>query len=291
MNRKGFASMRTVISIIVIAIAVGAFYWIKYKPFQSEKSSVTVSIADLRANPTKYDGKKVKTEGVLMSGFEAGPALSDSIVTKNGLTALKDPRIYLADPIISNQKDCSSTSTVPPLQICEVQVEGIFETGKFEPYAGSDTYQFRIRGSQQIAPESSGGSSPIGTATIQPVDPNQSGLASYPDLPLTSIPTEPVSVKFVVEHRSALNDKLIKVRGVVVETLLGEKACPPGFGMCAQPRIFLADTAGEDRNKLYDLTVLVNEEEQEKKYPLGGTIEIQGTVHGSTVGVIVRKTD
>lgn len=129
-----------------------------------------------------------------------------------------------------------------------------------------------------------------GTATIQPEDPNKIGLAPYPDLSITSIPEESVSVKFVIEHRSALNDKSIKVRGVVVETLLGEKACPPDRGMCAQPRIFLADTAGEDRDKLYDLTVIVNEEEQERNYPIGKTIETQGTVDGSKTAVVVRKT-
>ena len=59
--------------------------------------------------------------------------------------------------------------------------------------------------------------------------------------------------------------------------------------MCAQPRIFLGDTAGENRNKFYDLTVFVSEEEQEKNYPIGKIIEIQGIVGGSKVAVLLSK--
>lgn len=134
------------------------------------------------------------------------------------------------------------------------------------------------------------GTEPTSIGTVQPEDPNKAGLVLYPDLLITSLPTEPVSVKFVVEHRSALNGKSIKVRGVIVGTLLGEKACPPDRGMCAQPNIFLADTTAESRNKLYDLRVLVSEEEQEKNYLVGSTIEIQIVADGSKVAVVAHKT-
>lgn len=126
------------------------------------------------------------------------------------------------------------------------------------------------------------------SVSVPPEDSDKAGLAAYPDLPLALIPKESVTVKFVVEHRSSLNKKLIKVRGVVVETLLGERACPPGFGMCGQPRVFLADTTGEDRNKLYDLTVIVDEG-KESGYSVGEVVEIEGTVEGSKTAVIVRK--
>lgn len=138
-------------------------------------------------------------------------------------------------------------------------------------------------------PNGGTGSVKSGTETVQPEDPNKVGLALYPDLTITSLPTESVSVKFIVEHRSALNSKSIKVRGIIVGTLLGERACPPDRGMCAQPSIFLADTTEESRNKLYDLRVLVNEEGQEKNYPVGKTIEIQIVVNGSKVAVVAHK--
>ena len=142
-------------------------------------------------------------------------------------------------------------------------------------------------------PTSKGGTGSVnktGTVTIQPEDPNKAGLAPYPDLSFILLPTEPVSVKFVVEHRSALNGKTITIRGVVVGTLLGEKACPPDRGMCAQPSIFLADTTGESRNKLYDLRMLVSEEEQESNYLVGKTVVVQVVVDGSKVAVVARKT-
>ncbi|NTV81291.1 MAG: hypothetical protein HGA24_07710 [Candidatus Aminicenantes bacterium] len=56
----------------------------------------------------------------------------------------------------------------------------------------------------------------VSTAVVEPEDPQQIGLAPYPDEPLTAIPTEPISVKELVEHRSALNGQTVRVRGVVV---------------------------------------------------------------------------
>lgn len=128
-----------------------------------------------------------------------------------------------------------------------------------------------------------------GNGTIQPEDPNTMGLAAYPDLSLTSLPQQPFSIKFVTEHRSALNGRTILTRGIIVSTLLGEKACPPDRGMCAQPSVFLADTAEKNRNELYDLRVLVGEEEQEKSYPIGKTIDIQVVIDGSKTSVSARK--
>lgn len=130
-----------------------------------------------------------------------------------------------------------------------------------------------------------------GTAIIEPEDPNQIGLAPYPDEPLESIPTKPLSIQEVVEHRSALNGQTVRVRGVVVETLLGEKACPPDRGMCAQPSLFLADTIAPDRNPHYDLRILVGEAEQEAAYPIGQMVEIQATVMGDRTGLILQKVE
>ena len=139
-------------------------------------------------------------------------------------------------------------------------------------------------------PTPQGGTGSVTSGTVTPEDPNKIGLASYPDLSLTSLPKEPMSVKFVVEHRSALNGKSITVRGVVVATVLGEKACPPDRGMCAEPSIYLADTTDGSRNNLYDLRVLVSQEEKEINYSIGKTLVLQVAVNGSKVAVVARKT-
>jgi len=92
----------------------------------------------------------------------------------------------------------------------------------------------------------------------------QSGLSSIPNYPLASIPWQTVSIKYAFDHRSALNEKTVFVKGFVVYTLLCEEACPsrrgpgPALGApCLQSRIFLADTPAEDRDNIYDLTVLL----------------------------------
>lgn len=128
--------------------------------------------------------------------------------------------------------------------------------------------------------------------TIEPEDPEKSGLYNYPDYSLDTILPIPISIKYLVEHRSALNEKVVTVSGIVVGTLLGEKACPRdiggfGVGMCAQPRIFLADTSEDNRDKNYDVMVLVSE--NEKDYKVGDKVEIKVTVHSSKIVVYGGK--
>jgi hypothetical protein len=127
------------------------------------------------------------------------------------------------------------------------------------------------------------------SSTVQPENPAEIGLSNYPDNPLETIPAEPISVKFLIEHRSALNNQGVQVRGVVVETLLGEKACPPDRGMCAQPSIYLAETMDANRDPNYDLRILVNEAEQEADYPIGETVELQALVQANQTTVILQK--
>ncbi len=169
-----------------------------------------------------------------------------------------------------------------------VEVSGSFNP---EEMKGPDGNKYNVVGTIDVTSikEIADGSTQSGTGTIQPEDPERSGLAPYPDLPLTSLPKQPLSVKFVVEHRSALSGKTILIRGIIVGTLIGEKACPPDRGACAKPSIFLADTTEKNRNMLYDLRILVGEEEQEKSYPTGKTVDLQVIVDGSKVSVIAQK--
>lgn len=129
----------------------------------------------------------------------------------------------------------------------------------------------------------------VGTAStgvVQPEDPSQVGLAPYPDLPLDASIHDPMSVTYLIEHRSALNGQVVNVQGIVVATLLGEKACPPDMGMCAQPSVFLADTPDPGRDPLYDLRVLVMENAAETDFPVGTLIVLRVQVSGEATGVV-----
>jgi hypothetical protein len=117
-----------------------------------------------------------------------------------------------------------------------------------------------------------------------PVSGPQTGLPDEPLLP----PAQVQSVKFVMEHRTALDGQRVTVHGIIVYALPPAKACPPGQGACAQPRIIIADTAEASRNKAYDLTILLPEDDQ-TAYAEGQIVDISGTVSGSADGVTVMK--
>ncbi|MEW6402540.1 MAG: hypothetical protein AB1649_12125 [Chloroflexota bacterium] len=129
------------------------------------------------------------------------------------------------------------------------------------------------------------------TTVVEPEDPQHIGLAAYPDKPLATLPTGPISVKDLVEHRSALNGRTVWLRGVVVGTLLGEKACPPDRGLCAPPSIFLAETTDINRNPHYDVHILVSETEQEADYPIGEMIELPVKVQGNKTGLSLQRVE
>ncbi|OGX27926.1 MAG: hypothetical protein A2787_00560 [Omnitrophica WOR_2 bacterium RIFCSPHIGHO2_01_FULL_48_9] len=133
-------------------------------------------------------------------------------------------------------------------------------------------------GAGQILPASA-------TATAE--NPDQAGLALFEDLPLSAIPSSPVTPRFLVHHRSALNGKKIKISGFVVEAILGEKACPSGAGGCGQPRIFIAENLSGNREMGYNVMVLVAE--NEAGYSVGQAVELEGTVHASKVAVYIEK--
>lgn len=109
----------------------------------------------------------------------------------------------------------------------------------------------------------------------------------FPDLPLEALPTEAVSIQFLVEHRTALHEKMVTVRGVVLSVLIGEAACPSTGGMCAQPRLTLADSASDSRDKRYDFVVLFPEGGGEG-YHVGEDTKISGIVSASPQAVVLR---
>ena len=118
----------------------------------------------------------------------------------------------------------------------------------------------------------------------------------HPDLPLEAALELPLSVKFLFEHRSALNGRQVTVQGKVVSALLGEDACPsqpPADKsqtmklrpmMCAQPRVVITDETGS----VYNLTVLLPEDDQ-GSYEVSQTYSFTGLVSSSSDGVVLRK--
>lgn len=158
----------------------------------------------------------------------------------------------------------------------------------------------------ETSPGSSGGGdsgSIDGSQGIEPSGVVSSGVAStgvaLPDAPVggpqTGLPDEPLlppaqvqNVKFVMEHRTALDGQRVTVHGVIVYALPPAKACPPGQGACAQPRIIIADSAEASRNKAYDLTVLLPEDDQ-SAYAEGQIVDVTGTVSGNADSVTLMK--
>ena len=130
--------------------------------------------------------------------------------------------------------------------------------------------------------------------SVQVVDPNKAGLALIQDLPFEVVP-ELLSVKELIEHRSALHDKTVTVKGIIIEAIVGEKACPSkkiveggvDIAGCAQPRIIIADSADAARDKRYDTIILVKDDDQ--KYAAGQYQEIKVKVAASKVAVSLEK--
>lgn len=130
--------------------------------------------------------------------------------------------------------------------------------------------------------------------SVKVVDPKTSGLATVQDLPFEVIP-QTLSVKELVEHRSALHDKTVTVKGIIIEAIIGEKACPSkkiveggiDIAGCAQSRIIIADNAGASRDKRYDVIVLVKDDDQ--NYAAGQSVEAKVKVSASKVAVNLER--
>lgn len=105
-----------------------------------------------------------------------------------------------------------------------------------------------------------------------------------------------LSVKFLTERRMELHATVILVEGIVQETITGEKACPtcppcpagdpckPCALGCAQPRIFLSDTAEPEYPRLMVLL-----REGDEAYSVGQQVVITGKVEASPVAVYLEK--
>ncbi len=128
---------------------------------------------------------------------------------------------------------------------------------------------------------------------VKPGDPANNDLINRPDLPLRGSPRMPVAPKFLIEHRSALKGKTVRVRGYVVAMpdRIGENS-PAGYGTTAnanpQPRVFLSDASGKNRDRNYDLMIMLREGDDD--YKVGARVEIKGVVEAGRNTVYLRKT-
>lgn len=101
-------------------------------------------------------------------------------------------------------------------------------------------------------------------------------LLQYPDAPVNGPPPAPVSVRYLVEHRSALHGTTLVVRGVVADVVpyLTHRQ------LDRLPRITLGDTTDPDRDRTYDVRITLPQSE-DGKYRIGDIIERHWRVYGN----------
>ena len=145
-------------------------------------------------------------------------------------------------------------------------------------------------------PYVTGGNSGPQTASIMPINPGESPLSKLPDLPLQTFPLEnnPQTVRYIVEHRTALNNRKVSIAGTVVAANLKQPECKPG-GACPDmylmPNIVIADSNASNRDKAYDLRVnmIDTNGSNADQYPVGQQVSIYGVVVGDKENVVVNQ--
>ncbi len=115
-------------------------------------------------------------------------------------------------------------------------------------------------------------------------------LYNVPDQPAPNpLPTS-LSVRSLVEHRSALDRRMVVVAGVVV-AVVPYQPKPPQRGILDRlPEITLADTASPDRDRNYDVRVELRRED-DGKYAVGERVEVAAQVSGGRVAIVLSKQD
>lgn len=115
-------------------------------------------------------------------------------------------------------------------------------------------------------------------------------LAKYKDKKIETLPTKPVSLNYIIQHRTALNDKIVTVSGVIVSVPpMPDNNSVTGVRSMAnpQPRIFIADDAKKSRDTNRDVLVIVDE--TDKNYAVNEKVTLKVRVSGSKAAVVLRK--
>ncbi len=144
---------------------------------------------------------------------------------------------------------------------------------------------------QESNPEVCGtpdGRSFTNTALIAPEDQNAQDLVSLPDEKISGEVPNPMTVVYLVQHRSALNGKSVVIKGEVILRITKED-CPNNSYLesCPSPRIVIggegrsSPTAGVS-NPAYNVEIFTEKSDQ---YSVGQTVTITAGVTGDKGGL------
>ncbi len=97
----------------------------------------TVPFADLVADPGRYDGLEVCTEGVYLQGFEAS-SLGAATYEQDGFLYLAEPVIWLEGAALELQGACTEFREYA---FCPATACGLFETGDGFGHLGGYAHQ------------------------------------------------------------------------------------------------------------------------------------------------------
>ena len=127
------------------------------------------------------------------------------------------------------------------------------------------------------------GKSFTNTKIVEPGNSDTQALATVTDKKIEGDIPNPMTVAYLVEHRSALNGKTITVTGEVISVVTPEQACPDNdeLGMpCDAPRLVIndpTDDTGGVVSSVYNVEVM---SEKSKDYSVGQvvtfTVEVTG---------------
>lgn len=108
----------------------------------SDETPVTVAFDELVADPGRYAGQRVCTEGVAVQGFEAN-ALGAGTRQQGQAVYLTEPTIWIATAEKEVIGECSSPNAAGGIQFCPAQVCGFFEAEGGYGHMGQYAYQIR----------------------------------------------------------------------------------------------------------------------------------------------------
>ncbi len=145
-----------------------------------------------------------------------------------------------------------------------------------------ETYQFILQdGNEQAG---------VGSIKVSSSNSDSGSLKRYPDKPASSTPSGPVSLRYVVEHRSALNGKTMTVRGVIVRTVFPtttKNSAGDQVMAYSQPKIIIADNLLGRRDRNLDLTVLLRE--GDRVYKNGQKVKLKVMIDASDFALVMHK--
>lgn len=100
-----------------------------------------VPLEELFANPERYSGRTVRTEGIYVSGFEAS-GLGTSTYNRGDAVYLTEPAIWVEGAVFESKTDCFTAKPIPHPTFCRVRIRGLFEYG--ERYGHLGGYAYRL---------------------------------------------------------------------------------------------------------------------------------------------------